>query len=50
MHFIRKNNAILNKMKTFTIKKVHQMHEIIEFDQVIEGVGAEEEDKEIKIR
>ena len=37
-------------MKTFTIKKIHQMHEKFEFDKVIEGVGAEEEDKEIEVK
>ena len=43
MHLVHKNNAILNKMNTFVIKEIHQMHEKFEFGQVIEGVGTEEE-------
>ena len=35
-------------MKTFALKKIHQMHEKFEFDQVIECVGPKEEDEEIK--
>ena len=50
MNFVHKNNAILNKMKTFVIKKIHQMHDKLDFDQVIEDVGAEEEDEEIEVQ
>ena len=37
-------------MKTFVIKKIHQMHDKLDFDQVIEDVGAEEEDEEKEVQ
>ena len=36
-------------MKTFFNKKIHQIHEKFEFNQLMQSVGDEEEDKEIKV-
>ena len=38
MYFVHKNNAVLNKMKTFVINKIYHLHEKFEFD-VKEVVG-----------
>lgn len=37
MHFVLKNNVTSNKIKTFVIQTIHQMHEKFDFEQVIEG-------------